>query len=268
MDLSDVHQLVIPEIQENLAIVASGDQMCEIGGVFAELSAYFQALGICHLLEFADLEQFQSNLVRSGYARRYFLRKSSEQGNKNSSHLAISRSEAFLDAVGAGDLPLAREIVALSTPPWDADWEYEDDFCYYQFLHSLVLAPDNLPETQMQMTLQRFQDALEGGDSWRLEVCKSLLARDEEVFHEAFQELIEEIRDFQDSKKTDAEPYEFLVWPRSYVSVEGLALLEAAKLLGIPTSDGYPLCPPMARLSTADLQVADPFQEIEVHLTS
>ena len=51
MDLRDVHKEILPEIQEELLYIAAGYHMEEIGDVFERLCEYFQALGICHLLE-------------------------------------------------------------------------------------------------------------------------------------------------------------------------------------------------------------------------
>lgn len=263
MEFNEIHEQVILEIRTNLAVVASGSPVGKISAIFEELSAYFQALGICHLLEFADTEQFKENLVRSGHARRYFLKKSQEEGNNNDNRFAISRSEAFLDAVAAGNLGLAEEIANLSTSRWEADWEYEDDFSFYHFLHTIVLTAHNPPESQLEAILEIFQNALEGADSLRLDVCRALFKREDVGFHEAFQRLMEEIHRFQDEKRQVVESYEILFWPRNYVSVEGLALLKIAEMVGMKTSNNYLLCPGIARLSTTNEAFRDLFEEIE-----
>lgn len=268
MILADIHQQLVFEIKDGLSVVASGVPMEEIGYVFEELSGYFQGLGVCHLLEYADKTEFRENLVRSGYAWRYYLTKSREQDNLNDQHLALSRTAAFLDAIAASDFALAREIARLSITKWEANWEYGDDFYYYSFLHAIVLSGGHLTESELDPILQEFKNALAGADPLRLEVCRYLFTRDGEGFNEIFQNLMEETCRLLDEKRELVGSDEILFWPRSYVSVEGLALLKIAELLGIQTFADYPLCPSIARLSTTTQNFRDPFREIENMLAS
>ena len=263
MDLADVHSELVVEAQQSLGVVIANDAVGRIGYVFDDLSTYFQGLGICHLLEFADTEQFRENLVRSGHARRYFLRKSREQGNTDDRHLALSRTEAFLDAVVAVDLALARDIARLSIDRWEPAWEYEDDYCYYRFLHTIVLAPDEAPTEALDALLDRFEGVLEGGTSARLDACKALLHQDEVAFDDALEMLMEETQQAHDEKRELVETYDFPFWPRSFVSIEGLALLKVADLLGVPARDAFPLCPNLGRLASPGRPVFDLFAEIE-----
>ena len=263
MELNEIHQNIVLDIKSNLEIVASGSPMRDIGYTFEELSTQFQVLGICQLLEYADIAEFRVNLVRSGYSKRYFLRKSEEQENTDDHHLALSRSEAFLDTIAADHLELAQEIARLSLRKWVADWEYEDDYYYYYFLHTVVIAYDNLPKTQLKSILNKFESSLEGLGSLRFEICKSILARDKENFHENFKSLLETISIAQEEKRQIVESYEYLFWPRSFISVEGFALLKIAELVGIQCIEEYPLCPNMGYLSTRRQDYLDPFMEIE-----
>jgi hypothetical protein len=265
MDLRDVHEQIVFQVKEHLAIVASGSLVEKIGASFEQLSTCFQALGICHLLEFADTGEFRENLVRSGHSRRYFLRKSREQGNLFDRHLGLSRTEAFLDAIASGQLSLAQDIARLSVTAWDADAEYEDDFCYYFFLQSLVAAAEEFPHGTLAATLVRFERALEGQRSARLEVCRALLSGDGGKFLEHFGELVRATRDSNENKRQALESHEFLLWPRSFVSIEGLSLLRIAELRGIRTTDEWPLCPPLARLPVTDQEFLDVFAEIARH---
>src|SRR5215813_3349285 len=109
MDASEIRDELVPEIKEMLAFVAAGYPIRELGDELEKLSEYFQALGIAYLLEYADQDRFRENLVRSGHARRYFLRKLLEENNVNDHRLALGRTEAFLDALAAGEVGLARE---------------------------------------------------------------------------------------------------------------------------------------------------------------
>lgn len=263
MDIRDVHTELILEARFGFAAVTAERPIAERGGALEELSAYFQGLALCHLLENADIASFRENLVRSGHARRYFLRRSRVEGNDADRRLALSRTEAFLDAVAAADLPLAREIATLSVERWNPAWEYEDDFCYYRILHTLVLDPDAAREPALGALLTRFEAALEGGAAWRLALCEALVERDAARFDESLRGFIEAEQEANDVRREALESYEFLFWPRSFVSVEGLALLQLATLRGIETTDAYPLCSAIARLAPAEHQYRDLFAEME-----
>src|SRR5262252_10928785 len=99
VNLEWIHQQLVMEIQEGLGVIASGEEVSVIGGTFEQLSRYLQALGICHLLEFGDREHYRENLIRSAHCRRYYLRRSSGMDHSIDHRLAISRTEAFVDAV-------------------------------------------------------------------------------------------------------------------------------------------------------------------------
>jgi len=265
MDISEIHKELIPEIQEELSFIAAGYRMEEIGDVIVRLSRYFRALGICHLLESADVNLFRENLVRSGYARRYFLRNSRADGNDRDRYLAIGRTEAFMDSVAAGHLRLAQEIAELSTHEWEPDWEYEDDLCFFLFLHNIIINPRQLSDSQFQEILVRFDKALEGGESLRLEVCKALITKDNENFSAALNELMEAKKELIEEKRErmlEPDPSTYVFWPRSFVSIEGLALIKIAETVGIKVDEEFPLCPWVGRLPTTDQEYKDIFQEI------
>jgi hypothetical protein len=269
VQLESIHQQLVLEIQERLAVVASGARAVEISETFRDLSRNLQALAICHLLESADQDEFRANLERSGQARRHYLRKSRDQGNAIDRNLALSRTEAFFDSVAAGDLSLSKEIADLSVTEWNADWEYEDDFCYYSFLHDLLRSPGSPGTTRLGATLNRFETALEGVDSPRLNVCSALLARKEDGFIEAFQALLESIREASDKRREVVESYDLTFWPRSFISVEALAVLRIAELRGIRGLErDFALCPALAKLPVLEeTTTSDLFEEIERNIT-
>ncbi len=264
MDIRDVHAALVTETQENLAYMTGTSPAAELGEIFEKLSECFQALGICHLLETGDTEQFRENLVRSGHTRKSFLSRSQREGNQRDRHLAISRTEAILDVLAAGHLPLAREIVQLSPETWERAGEYEDDFCYFRFLHLLVRATEPWPEKELDEVLARFEQALEGADSARLAVCKALRSRSADDFRSALTELLEQKQEALDKKRPlMTESGDFLFWPVSFVSTEGLALLRLAEMVGLQVEEEFPLCPEAARVPPTDKVYLDLFQEID-----
>jgi hypothetical protein len=259
MDLANVHGLCIDEIRSNLAFLSGGYPMRDAGGHVEELSRLFQALGICHLLESLDVREFQQNLVRSGHARRYCLRTSDREHDTTTKYLALSRTEAFLDVLAAGDMALARSIAELSTQTWDRNREYEDDFCFYFFLQQLTLqsAPDD-----GEHILRRFESALKGSSSPRLDVLQALHGKDSDKFESSLSKLLEEEQTRIDNQRAKVVDSKFLFWPRSFISIEGLALLQMAGLVGLSIEGEFPRCPQEARRPLAENDYHDLFAEL------
>src|SRR4030095_11820759 len=102
MNLRKARAALVEEIQDGLTLVACGHPIGELSGSLDELSGSFQAFAICILLEDADVGRFCDNLARSAFARRYFLTKSGEAQNVQDRRLALSRNEAFFDAIAGG----------------------------------------------------------------------------------------------------------------------------------------------------------------------
>lgn len=263
MDLRDVIGNIIPEIQMHMSFLTAEYPMKDCGDVFERLSELYHGLGICYLLITADTNKFRENLIHSGQARRYFLRKSQEQGNVRNRHLALSRSEAFLDSVVAGDLNLASDIARLSSEIWEGNWEYEDDFCFFLFLHVIVKKSAALPLSELQRILEQFEKSLEGGDSMRLDVCKALLMKDKKKFIVALQHLLEEKQEKLGEERPLVMESRFLYWPSSFVCVEGLALLKVAELICIQIDDEFALCPSEARQPAKGNKYRDLFMDLE-----
>jgi Immunity protein 49 len=259
MDLAEVHKLCVEEIRYHAGFLAGGLPIRDYGEAIEELSRLFQGLGICHLLEALNTDEFRENLVRSGHARRYYLHASRTQGNTDSKYLALSRSEALLDVMAAGDLLLARSIAELSVTEWTQRWEYEDDFCFYFFLQQLVL---DAPPEDLRQIVRRFETALQGGTSSRQNVMKALVERDTEGFEAGLTALLDEEQNRIDSEREDIVDSKFLFWPRSFVSIEALALLRAAGLVGLVIEKDFPMCPPEARLSIGECNYRDLFAEL------
>lgn len=262
MDLRDVHQQLIRDIQSNLAVVAARPPMAEVGYAFEELIEHFEALGICHLLAFADAGEFQLNLVRAGHARQYFLRKSAEQ-ETTGRYLALSRSGAFFAALAAHDRALAVDIAARSIVTWHPGWEYEDDFCYHRFLHVLTASPEDPPPEELEPLLAQWAEALQQSDATRWTLCRALLDEDAETFDETLYALMEAEQEQHRRRREGLELHDYPFWPRSFVSVEGLALLQVAGWRQMPTSDEYPLCPAPARLGPEASASPNLFERIE-----
>jgi hypothetical protein len=272
MSPKQIHATLLPEVREAVLLLAAGYPIAQLGQELENFSNYFQGLAITHLLRGVDLDQFRLYLTRSGYARRYFLRRSAQDGNTGDPRLALGRTEAFLDALAAGQTTLAREIAQLSGDTWHADWEYEDDFCYFLFLHRIVGGLDPAEEPRLREILDRFETVLEGGTSLRLDLCRAVLERDAKAFQAGLFALMEQRR--QEllnlrERMQQVEPTSCVCWARSFVSIEGFALMRLAELAGLPALDPDtepPLCPLLGRIEAADTAYEDFFEGIEREL--
>lgn len=264
MDIAHIHQELIPEIHEGMMLAVGGSPMAKLGDVFELLEQQFEALAICHLLESADTSEFRENLVRSGHSRRYFLQHSRVEGNDRDRYLALGRTPAFLDVLVAGAGPLAAQIADLSTGTWNPNWEYEDDFCFFLFLHELAKRPAPFPNPEVEALLDRFKRSLEGGASCRYDVCAGIVRRDALEFSEALRARLDEEESRIEADRDSAAVHEgdMLYWPRSYVSIEGLALLRAAELVGLRVEGDFPRCPAIARLPVTGEPSRDVFDEL------
>ena len=262
MDLREAHQQLIGEIREQLFFLTAGYPITKSGATLESLSELFQALGICHLLTQLDADQFRENLVRSGHARRYFLRKSREQLNINH-RLALSRSDAFLSAVAAGDMALAHDIAELSVEEWHPDWEYEDDYCYFLFLHDCVRRARGIETPEPPLLVKRFAGICAGEAAPRLEVCRALVSGDADKFGDALTALMNARQEQIDLKRPTVADSEIVFWPQSYVSMEGLALIKLAELSYLHIGGDFPLCPPEGRLATQENNFVDFFAALD-----
>lgn len=269
MDPRDLQNLLIPEIKERILIVASGYPINELGQVLEDLSEYLQSLGISHLLAQGDVTEFRDNLIRSGHARRYYLRRSAEENNENDRHLALSRTESFFDCLASGDLFLTKEIVDLSPKRWHANGEYEDDFRYRKFLESQFLGTwaGEQDISDRKKSLGDFEGSLDGPDADpRFTVCAALVDRNQQEFNVALFEFMEQKKDQFDEKRDTIITTEFpdsLFWLRNSVSTEGLALIRLGNLTGITVEEHIPLCPEFGRLPVESKEIADLFKEVD-----
>jgi hypothetical protein len=141
MDLHQAEPLLVHETRMKMASLATLAPIKSKAQTLRDISRLFQAVAICKLLIHADTSAFRENLVRSAHARLYYLRHVKSEGADDDRFQGLSRTQAVFDAIVAGSPELAREIANLSTDQWHRGWEYEDDFCYYSFVHRLLVEP-------------------------------------------------------------------------------------------------------------------------------
>jgi hypothetical protein len=238
MGLTEAREELIDGLEDALSIIAGGWPLPDLGETVEQISLLFQGIGCANLLLYGIPSGFDgTRLAAYGGGSR-------PQPRRGTGGHPISRTEAVFDAVVAAAPRLAREIVDLSPTDWMPDGEYEDDFCYYAFLHGVLADPTLARPAQLVALADRFEGVLAGEPSPRLALCRALLAHDPDRFADAFEALLaQRERDVGASRLSDDPSAE----PRRHVFIEGLALLRLAADAGLPTAPGHRTCPDLAR---------------------
>jgi len=219
----------------------------ELGRASVELCGKLRALAIMGLLTTGDPQKFLHNLVRSGRVRETYLHRLKQAGRTEDHHLASGRVDPLLDAIASGDHELAHRIAWASPRNFEPKREYEDDFCFAQVLHRLVHGVQ--AASVYQPFLERFEAALQGQDSPRLEVLRALITRDQAGFDRAFEQLVQARQDGIDADKARCQHETPQVVAERLVFIEGLALLRLAGDVGLKTQREYLFCPANARVA-------------------
>jgi hypothetical protein len=214
-----------------------------------------QARAIYHLLLDFDTSAFALNLQRSGHARRYFLRKSREQGSDDAIFVALSRTDAVFDCIVGGDWPLAVEIRNLSPRQWTPEGEYYEDYCYHGLLYAYVAGAADQADLRVALD---WRDRLEtavagiprpGLDAGRLDLCTAFLSGKENSFWPAFERLVEISGEAAAAVPlADPRVFEFpWLGAERYISIELLAWISLARSRGFqPPQREYHRCPSAA----------------------
>jgi hypothetical protein len=218
----------------------------QLGDVAVQVSAKLRAAAIVALLTSGDSDIFFHNLIRSARSRIAYLQRLHDAGISGEHHQASGRVDPFLDAVAAADFGSARQIVALSPRDWLQGHEYEDDFCYAQIVHGLILVPTDL--TRLEGLFERYEGVLAGASEPRLDVARSIARRDQAAFNQAFESLLAARTRQIEAERARKKIEEPMMMAERQVYVEGLAMLQIAGRLGFTTQPEYLYCPSLARV--------------------
>jgi hypothetical protein len=220
----------------------------------ASQSIVHRRYGIVRLLTELDGEAFFEQLRRSAERRLELLQWT--RGLERQDDLArfisgtAHRLNPFADALAAGDLELGAKLAAASQAPFDARHEYEDDHHYFQLLAALVSAK-LAPDAAVTDHLARFEAALEGEPSCRLDACRALLSGSAPDLEAALEAMIAE-HEARFRKKREgilADPQEYAT--ERFVLVEGLALKVLAARMGLPVPEESRFMPRQAYVLAA-----------------
>jgi len=261
MSLAENRAALIDDLEDQLAVIAGGHAVKDLGEVFEQAARDFQAIACCNLLLKADRKGFQKHLFWSGLTQRTFLERSRQQGNTNDFRLARSRWESLYCAIAAADDALAAEIHAVAPADWVQDGEYEEDFAYHLFMSLLATGAD---APSRAAAIARFEKAVGENGLIRLELCQAIQAGDGKALEEAVVRLIDQHAAETKQERQIVSIDDVAFEPLANVFIEGLALLRLGNRLGLITvKRDYPMCPTLAQVKPLASRPDDLFAEIE-----
>lgn len=199
----------------------------------------YRMAAIGSLLLTGRSQHFFLFLPQSGRAFAHFLTHAEALSPR------LSQCAPFFDAVGAGDFEGAADIARRSRRTWAQGEEYEEDFLFPYFLMQHFFL--DAPATACESLLARYEQALQGAEDLRLEVCRALLAGDSDAFNAALTQYLCEHKDVLDKRSRESVVPEEEKAAGMNVSIEGLALVRLAERKGLETEEEYLLIPSIAR---------------------
>jgi len=214
---------------------------------WAEIWQYYRAAAISILMVDGDKKQFFQRLISSASARKHYLTLIHNGQIKENHHYCASEFLPYFDALIAENFVLANEIATLSPADWNEDYEFEDDFCYAQFLFALVSKQGPIKASD-KAWLSRFEEALEGGDSQRLVWCQAICEQDSEAAVAAILALHSEWQAFYKEKNARLPMKDWGFLTEKALFMEGIALLTIMDRLKLPCGQDYPDMPSWARI--------------------
>jgi hypothetical protein len=216
-----------------------------LGPIVEEICSHYRALAICIFAEDGDVNEFFHWLLHSPLARRHYLRSVYAVGAGEPRDGRASLVDPVLDAMAARQWKLAAEINVLQSPMWVPGEEYEDDFCYADFLRRISSGAD------VDEVLEKWTASLDGGSDPRREVAQALKDKDPVAFEDALRALVQS-NAAKARKMADVESPSVLAEvptfePNRWISVEGLALIALAERLGLSVDYEVESCPAALR---------------------
>jgi hypothetical protein len=245
---------ITPEtLGPELAIYVDGmvDEVVQAEGspryvdVADELMRHYRAYGICIFSDDADVNSFFHWLIQAGILWRYCL--SGEATGGPPACPATQSTEPLQDAMAARHWKLAAELDQQMPVEWKDGSEYEDDFCYVEFLRRLVRQQYD----DLEALVDRWRKSLEGGSDPRLGVAEAFASRDAGDVEDALRALLQanqkKAEEMADPVTGIAIASDYPFAPNRWISVEGLALLAAVERAGIAVDYELPHCPDVLR---------------------
>jgi hypothetical protein len=241
----------MPEIVAQLGISAEWARAAvgtpKMGEWQEDLCLHYRAMAICVLVSDGDVDGFFHWLLHSPITRKFYLRATGARSPDQLRYARASFVDPVLDAVVARQWKLAVDIGAATCPDWLDGIEYEDDFCYGDFIRRAVSQDD----AGIDAVLARWRAALEGGDDVRLEIAEALHQKKVDAFERSLVAMLE-AREAMAMKMTDPEmrsplASELPFYPNRWVSIDALAFLAIAERQGLVVDGELLACPRLVR---------------------
>jgi hypothetical protein len=214
-----------------------------------EFCGYLRQRGIASFLLSSDPDELCRELCASAHAFLHVL------PSIPASVQATSEFVPFFDALAAGDLDAARTIAQQARPTWNPAEELEEDFLYLSLIMSLLVSPPGaaLGEPSFQTRLARYQELADGNDEdeLKLAIVNGLVGRNDEEFGTALAERMKQLQQRYRRLAANLSMPEEEAATSGSVSVEGLALVRLARLLGLEPASDYRLVPGLALEASA-----------------
>ena len=219
-----------------------------LGELCADLCKRLRTLAISQLLQEGKNNSFFHNLIRSGKVREGYLSRAVASKLAPDYLRCSGRYDPLLDAMAANEFALARQIVKVSLTEMLEGHEYPDDYHYAQGLHRLILNDSLGCET----IVEKFDICLEGENSPRRDLLKSLSRRNQNDFDTAFKMLLEDREREIAANIARGQFADLYVSTARSIFIEGLAILRLAEKFQLVTEDEYLFCPSMARTAMTE----------------
>jgi hypothetical protein len=207
-------------------------------------AACYRVLAACALLLDSDTSQYRVYLCSAGQARLDFLRGAAGAGAIRPNYLCCSKDLGFACAVAAEDWQTAKEIATRSQTSHDARVEYEDDFLFFHFMHTLLLDPSNAAAAGA--IIARWERVLEGATSGHFEVCKCIQEADQKSYPLAFESLVESRQRRLDVYEQDISADRELLAVERGLFIDAVAVAKLARVRGLQLQGGYAGAPELA----------------------
>lgn len=216
----------------------------------------YRIWGIGLFLLYGETEKLHLCLYKSGRAWLSFLENAREE------QLVTSRSAPFFDALAALDVEGAHEIARRSRHSWCQGMEYKEDFLYMHFLMSHFFL--GASREQGLELLREYEEALQGSEDLRLDLCRAFLDGSSESFDASLSQYLTAQRQRHD-RLLQREKISREWWATAgQVSVEGLGLLTLAEQTGFSLRREYPGVPSLARARSKPSHPADSWRDLDV----
>ena len=218
------------------------------------VSACYRVLAACALLLETDTNAYFSHLENAANARLDFLHHVNSGATVEPRYLALSKDLGFTCALASDDWATAEEISRLSHKKHTASVEYEDDFLFSYFMHTLLLETDNTGK--FEVMLARWEEVLEGADSGFFDVCQSLCERNADNYEVAFESLLASRTAQLDTYAAQVSADQELLAVERGLFIDAIAVAKLAEKIGLQTNGTYLLMPKLALSERPSAQVA------------